>query len=178
MSLPLVILSKAKNVTLIVRPGLIRLAHKGYWNKDWMPTIDPPKNEEESKAAAKKYGLIRGDYKPEPEDGLGHGDHPDLPVVSAEERNPYEAFDYPEYKRNYGEPLNVNADMYGEDKRNMSRQKFSYSQKLGFFFGIMGVMAFMCFVPDYFAKLLFVKQMAKQYPSDGVTYYTFEKKEK
>jgi len=177
MSLPLSILSR--NLKLVIRPGTgaVRLyAQKGYWNKDWMPALEPPKNEEEKKAAAKKYGMIVEDYKPEPADGMGHGDYPDLPIVSTDERNPNEAYDYPEFKRNFGEPLHVDADLYGHDKRDMTRQKFSLWQKLGFFIGACSFVWACITLPDYYVKLLFIKQMKKQMPNHGVVYYTFEKK--
>jgi NADH dehydrogenase (ubiquinone) 1 beta subcomplex subunit 8 len=74
------------------------------WNKDWKPG-PYPKTPEERAAAAKKYGLRVEDYEPYPDDGLGYGDYPKLPRVSTESRDPYEEWDIPEIKRNYGEPV-------------------------------------------------------------------------
>ncbi|GAB6029639.1 hypothetical protein CHUAL_005376 [Chamberlinius hualienensis] len=77
-----------------------------YWNKDWQPG-QYPKTEAERAAAAKKYGLIPEDYKPFPisDTGINYGDYPQLENVSAECRDPYEAYDFPELRRNFGEPV-------------------------------------------------------------------------
>lgn len=72
------------------------------WNDDWKPG-KYPKTEEEKVAAAKRYGLLREDYEPYPDDGMGYGDYPKIDIVSAECRDPYEDFDFPAHNRNYGE---------------------------------------------------------------------------
>ena len=74
------------------------------WNKDWKPG-PYPRTQEERAAAAKKYGMRVEDYEPYPDDGTGYGDYPKLPRVSTESRDPYEEWDIPEVKRNYGEPV-------------------------------------------------------------------------
>lgn len=65
-----------------------------------------PKTKEEREAAAKKYGLHPSEYEPYPDDGLGHGDYPKLPDIAVEERDPFYPWDYPDAKRNFGEPVN------------------------------------------------------------------------
>jgi len=98
----------------------IREAHQpgtGYWNKDWRPG-PYPHTEEEKRAAAKKYGMLREDYEPYPDDGFGYGDYPKLPIVSSDERDSNEAYTQDHLKRNWGEPLHVDADLYGEDRFN------------------------------------------------------------
>lgn len=77
------------------------------WNKDWKPG-PYPKTEAERLAAAKKYGLLPQDYEPYPDDGTGYGDYPKLPVVSADARDPFYNWDYPDQKRNYGETVSMN----------------------------------------------------------------------
>jgi len=79
------------------------------WNRDWMPG-PYPKTLEERAEAAKKYNMRLEDYEPFPDDGMGYGDYPKLPVVSAAARDPYEDYDIPEQRRNYNEPVNE-ADM-------------------------------------------------------------------
>ena len=74
------------------------------WNHDWQPSQYPTTPAERA-AAAKKYGLREEDYEPYPEDGFGHGDYPMLPRTPANSRDPYENWDMPEYRRNYGEPV-------------------------------------------------------------------------
>nr|KAG5710930.1 hypothetical protein BaRGS_013664 [Batillaria attramentaria] len=86
-----------------------------YWNKDWKPGPFP-KTPEERAAAAKRYGLRVEDYNVYPDDGMGYGDYPKLPFASGDSKDPYEDWDIPELKRNYGEPLHALADIIGEDR--------------------------------------------------------------
>ena len=74
------------------------------WNKDWKPGPYPVTPEEKA-AAARKYGLRPDEYKPIPDDGIGAGDYPDLPLVSAESRDPYYPWDHPEHRRDFMEPV-------------------------------------------------------------------------
>ena len=62
-----------------------------------------PRTMEERIAAAKKYNLHPADYKPfegEKIEGVltGFGDYPDLPAISYDARDPYEAWDMPEVR--------------------------------------------------------------------------------
>lgn len=43
------------------------------------------------------------DYEPYPDDGSGYGDYPMIKPVGELEKNPWEAWDFPERRRNYGE---------------------------------------------------------------------------
>merc|ERR1712137_336946 len=101
------------------------------WNKDWKPGPFPLTPEERAKAA-KKYGLRVEDYDVYPDDGTGYGDYPNLPPVSGDSRDPYYDWDIPELKRNYGEPLNVDHDMFGEDRYNPNARP-RYSSRYMFF---------------------------------------------
>lgn len=74
------------------------------WNKDWKPG-PYPRTEEERKAAALKYGLEPSEYQPYPDDGTGHGDYPMLPERSAESKDPYYTWDFPELKKNLHETV-------------------------------------------------------------------------
>ena len=40
-----------------------------------------------------------------PDDGLGAGDYPDVPLVSADSRDPYYPWDHPEHRRDFMEPV-------------------------------------------------------------------------
>lgn len=66
-----------------------------------------PKTAEERAKSAKKYGLTPEEYEPYPDDGTGHGDYPKLPLVSGEGKDPYYPYDFPELKRNFGEPVRI-----------------------------------------------------------------------
>ncbi len=118
MSLPLILSRRLRAAPLSLQG--VR-CYAGYWNKDWRPG-PAPKNEEERRAAARKYNMIPDDYEPYPDDGTGYGDYPKLPIISAESRDPFYNYDYDELKRNHGEPLHVEADMYGEDRLDATRR--------------------------------------------------------
>ncbi|KAK4309205.1 hypothetical protein Pmani_019131 [Petrolisthes manimaculis] len=155
--------------------GLQTTRYAGAWNKDWMPG-PYPKTEEERLRAARKYGLRPDEYKPVPDDGLGAGDYPDVPLVSAESRNPFTNWDYPEHRRNFGEPLHQNFDIYGLDRINESQEpRFSSTHQ---FLSFASVMAF--FIGTYYFlenRKMHWPLMPKQFPNEGVAHYTFEKPE-
>ncbi|XP_076064339.1 NADH:ubiquinone oxidoreductase subunit ASHI [Oratosquilla oratoria] len=153
-------------LTQIVRSG-------GTWNKDWKPSVKVPKTEEEKAAAAAKYGMLPQDYETFPEDGTGHGDYPNLPPVSADSRDPYGNYDFPEYRRYYGEPVHLHVDMLGMDRYDANfKPRFTGTQQLGAFFGVMTVLfAAYIYLED---KKFHWPVMKKQYPGDGQVHYTFE----
>lgn len=128
---------------------------------------------EERAEAARKYGLRPDEYKPYADDGMGYGDYPNLPLVSAESRDPYEDWDYPEHRRNFGEPVHVDFDMYGLDRVNASQKlRFSMQQYALAFFGVMGVsLGVYYYLED---KKMHWPVLPKQYPGDGAVHYTFE----
>ena len=46
------------------------------------------------------------DYEPMPDDGMGFGDYPKIPPVSADMKSDWSDWDDPYNKRNFGEPVN------------------------------------------------------------------------
>jgi len=128
---------------LLLKKGLCSkqfVRHAGYWNKDWKPG-PYPKTEAERLAAAKKYGLLPQDYEPYPDDGTGYGDYPKLPVVSADARDPFYNWDYPDQKRNYGETLNVDWDKYIEERITSAPQRFDMKTKATYLGTVLGIFA-------------------------------------
>lgn len=95
---------------------------RNHWNKDFKPA-PYPSTQKEREASAKKYGIPIEEYKPYPDDGLGYGDYPHLKDESVEARDPNYPYDYPEYKRNFGEPIHADIDLYSEDRWNNSEKK-------------------------------------------------------
>uniref|UniRef100_A0A183CD70 NADH dehydrogenase [ubiquinone] 1 beta subcomplex subunit 8, mitochondrial n=1 Tax=Globodera pallida TaxID=36090 RepID=A0A183CD70_GLOPA len=69
------------------------VAQPGWYPRDHMPG-PYPRNEEERRAAAIKYGLRPEDYRPHhPHDFVNHiGDYPDVGVVALEQRDPYDNY--------------------------------------------------------------------------------------
>uniref|UniRef100_A0A7R9ATA8 NADH dehydrogenase [ubiquinone] 1 beta subcomplex subunit 8, mitochondrial n=1 Tax=Timema shepardi TaxID=629360 RepID=A0A7R9ATA8_TIMSH len=142
------------------------------WNKDYKPGPYPV-TQKERDAAAKKYGLLPAEYEPYPDDGLGYGDYPKLPAISGDDKDPYYPWDFPEHKRNFNEPIHVHADMYGEDRYNVSfRPRFSLLYMWTCFLGVVGgFFAVYYFMED---KKMFRPVVPKQYYRPGVVHYTFE----
>jgi len=143
-----------------------------YWNKDWKPG-PYPRTPEERAAAAKKYGMRLEDYQPYPDDGLGYGDYPMLPRVAAEARDPTEIWDMPEIRRNFGEPVHVDADILSEDKWNpTTRKRFSFVQMLTWLGVVWGGIIVIYILTLPYPHYLPV--MPKHYAKDGKRHYTFE----
>jgi len=180
MSLPVLLLAR-RLVNLhpsvskaLPKPFSTSNIQAGYWNHDWRPDTKIPKTVEEKRAAAKKYGLIPADYRPYPEDGTGVGDYPMLPPVSAESRNQNALFDMPELKRNFGEPLHIDADLYGEDRWNINaRYYITPNQMLFVFLGYMSVFLFLFWVGQHI-RICALRCMPKHYAHDGKKHYSFE----
>jgi len=150
----------------------------GYWNRDWMPALTLPKTEEEKRAAAKKYGLIPADYDTYKDDGTGYGDYPKLPMVSADSRDPHALYDMPEFKRNYGEPLHVDADMIGEDRWDINRRfRWSVPNMLLTYIGVMAGFGALFMLGEEI-KLIPVRMMPPHKLYEGKKHYSFELEDK
>ncbi|KAK6170948.1 hypothetical protein SNE40_019226 [Patella caerulea] len=159
------------------------------WNKDWQPGPFP-KTQEERIAAAKKYGLRVEDYQVYPDDGLGYGDYPKLPIVSGEHRDPYEDWDDPGSKTNYNEVRHVDHDLYLEYKLdpNRKRQVSLNKQLLQFLGAVTAIMVVYVLCEPY---PFFQPVLPKQFPFNDlylekggdpsmeptVKHYTFESPE-
>ncbi|CAL1271902.1 unnamed protein product [Larinioides sclopetarius] len=94
---------KSKPIVFNATKTIVRNSSITTWNKDWKPG-PYPRTKEERIAAAKKYKMLPEDYEPYPEEE-GYGDYPMFKKFHMESRHPFEAYDYPELKRNYGEPI-------------------------------------------------------------------------
>ncbi|VDK51160.1 unnamed protein product [Gongylonema pulchrum] len=64
-----------------------------------------PKNEEERRAAAIKYGMRLEDYRPiDKDDHFKHaGNYPDYGCVTYDHKDPHEDWSDPFHRRNWGE---------------------------------------------------------------------------
>lgn len=97
-----------------------------HFNKDWKPGPYPT-TQAEREAAAKKYGIPIEQYEPYPDDGMGYGDYPKLPNISVDRKDPNYPYDFPETKRNFGDPIHADSDIYSEDRYNNGEKVFSIS---------------------------------------------------
>ncbi|CAL4208007.1 unnamed protein product, partial [Meganyctiphanes norvegica] len=144
------------------------------WNKDWKPG-PIPKTPEEHAAAARKYGLRLDEYKPYPDDGIGLGDYPSLPNVSTDARNPFGQYDHPEHRRNFGEPIHADTDMFGLDRvDDTTNPRYSWQTQAMAFFGVMSACLAFYFMVDAPETKMHWPVMPKQYPGDGKVHYRFE----
>ncbi|VDO49933.1 unnamed protein product [Onchocerca flexuosa] len=89
----------------------------GWYPRDHMPD-DYPKNEEERRAAAIKYGMRPEDYKPHSKDDYYKyaGNYPDYGCVTYDHKDPYENWSDPHYRRNWGEGMQIRAMMHTSDR--------------------------------------------------------------
>ncbi|XP_022669814.1 NADH dehydrogenase [ubiquinone] 1 beta subcomplex subunit 8, mitochondrial-like [Varroa jacobsoni] len=146
-------------------------------NRDWKPG-PYPKTEAERRAAAKKYNMIYEDYKPYPENHDDTmGDYPMLPALGLESKNPYAAYDFPAYRRNYGEPIMHDFDMYTRERWNVTeRHHVTLIRQLFAFLGVVGAVAGYHALSEYYSFYceLSPVPITKQYPREGVVHYTFE----
>ncbi|XP_008287044.1 NADH dehydrogenase [ubiquinone] 1 beta subcomplex subunit 8, mitochondrial [Stegastes partitus] len=105
-----------------------------------------PKTPEERAAAAKKYNMIPEDYEPYPDKGEGYGDYPMLPNKSQHERDPWYSWDHSDLRRNWGETMHWDFDMYTRNRVDTSPTVVPYHSMVKDLFLFLGFMAFMFYV--------------------------------
>merc|ERR1711963_112643 len=148
-----------------------------YWNQDWKPG-PIPRTAEERAAAAKKYGIRPEDYKVLAEDKDDHqgrmvlhhlGDYPNLPVASHAMRDPWEDWDHPQDRRNYGDIIHHDAEVPGTEWYDKNRpgpggipHKSVWFRWCATFFGIW----IMWFLLEPYP--IFPPMMPKQYPFNNL----------
>merc|ERR1712141_609787 len=132
------------------------------WNYLWKPG-PYPETEEERLAAAKKYGLIPEDYEPYPNDGQWN-----------EAIGPHGLGDYPNLRRNFGEPMHYQFYWQQEVRGGYryTKQFRSMWWHIGAFLVTMGLIGSPFFLlRDYPLHPPITKA---QIPLPGEVYYTFE----
>ncbi|KAI4900932.1 hypothetical protein NFI96_001830 [Prochilodus magdalenae] len=102
-----------------------------------------PQTPEERAAAAKKYNLMLEDYQPYPDDGKGFGDYPMLPNRSQQERDPWYKWDHPDLRRNWGEPIHWDFDMFIRNRVDTSPSPVDWSTMSKTLLGFLGFMLLM-----------------------------------
>ncbi|XP_077406955.1 NADH dehydrogenase [ubiquinone] 1 beta subcomplex subunit 8, mitochondrial [Vanacampus margaritifer] len=125
-----------------------------------------PTTPEERAAAAKKYNMIPEDYQPYPDTGEGFGDYPKLPDRSQHERDPWYKWDHPDLRRNWGEPLHYDFDMYIRNRVDTSPTPASWNSMCIQLFGFIGFMLFMFYVGEKFP--CYQPVAPKQYPFNNL----------
>lgn len=172
MALASILLKKAlTSSSCLVRNSnaLVCAGVRNYHNTMYKPG-PYPKTQAEREASAKKYGMSIEEYEPYPED-MGYGDYPKLPDIGAESKDDFYPYDIPEFKRNFNEPINARAEIFGEDRYNISlRPRFSNTRMWVWFLGVMtGWFTLYYIMEDYKMERPVI---AKQLPHEG-PHYTF-----
>jgi len=146
------------------------------WNYLWKPG-PYPETEEARVAAAKKYGLIIEDYKPYPKGSdVMAGDYPDLPLVPEVLKDRMYAWDWPEYRRDYGEPVHENWWNWREtrnqpDDRRIHRM--TLAERITWLFSAFLILGVGFYVFEYHMPRYFRPVMGAELLSNG-PHYTFE----
>eukprot|EP00088_Acartia_fossae_P009847 TRINITY_DN14838_c0_g1_i1.p1 TRINITY_DN14838_c0_g1~~TRINITY_DN14838_c0_g1_i1.p1 ORF type:complete len:184 (+),score=37.35 TRINITY_DN14838_c0_g1_i1:28-579(+) len=169
--------SKAAFSTMTARMG----ASPAPWNYLWKPG-PYPETEDERVQAAKKYGLCIEDYKPYPKGSdVMAGDYPDMTLVPEAHRDPFYAWDCPEYRRDYGEPLHESFDMYRETRYTPPKNDaFTWGQRVQTMFMLFGTFLGLILICEDNTWIPKIQQpvSAIQTPKAGDVHYTFEPADK
>ncbi|UXI15349.1 hypothetical protein NH340_JMT01292 [Sarcoptes scabiei] len=144
------------------------------WVQDYKPG-PYPKTAAEREAAAKKYNLIPEDYEPY-EEGSGYGDYPKLPIVGEDDMDPYENFDFYYYRRNYGQTLHIDYDVYCSEKSDPNASVTAVPLSMIILY-LIAPFAFVILI--HVIDVVFDLHSAnptkpKHYYGDGKVHYSFE----
>ncbi|XP_077999940.1 NADH dehydrogenase [ubiquinone] 1 beta subcomplex subunit 8, mitochondrial-like [Glandiceps talaboti] len=102
---------RLRSQPLLRRQGVVALQSRNLeMGKDELPGPYPTTPEERAKAA-KKYNMRLEDYEPYPDDGLGWGDYPKLPIQHVDSRSHWDDWDFPDIRRNYGDVYHIDEDI-------------------------------------------------------------------
>ncbi|XP_060950874.1 NADH dehydrogenase [ubiquinone] 1 beta subcomplex subunit 8, mitochondrial [Limanda limanda] len=133
--------------------------------KDGLPGAFPQTPAEKA-AAAKKYNMTLAEYEPYPDKGEGFGDYPKLQDRSQHERDPWYKWDHPDLRRNWGEPMHWDFDLYIRNRVDTSPSPVSWSTMCKQLFGFIGFMLFMFYLGEKFPA--YQPVAAKQYPYNNL----------
>ncbi|KAI4470708.1 nadh-ubiquinone oxidoreductase ashi subunit [Holotrichia oblita] len=167
----LIISKKLIEFSFKYRPSLY-ISIRNHWDKDYKP-LAYPKTKAEREAAAAKYGLSISEYQVYPDDGAGLGDYPQVSTVSAAQRDAFYPWDYPELRRNYGEPFHRDFDLICEERYDLNAKHRTpgWLQWMQFILVLGGFLS----IQYFFDRCkMFPGLLPKQYPLQGKIHYTFE----
>ncbi|XP_046888277.1 NADH dehydrogenase [ubiquinone] 1 beta subcomplex subunit 8, mitochondrial [Hypomesus transpacificus] len=125
-----------------------------------------PTTPEEKAAAAKKYNMRVEDYEPFPDNGEGYGDYPKLADRSQHERDPWYKWDHPDLRRNWGEPMHWNFDMYTRNRVDTSPSPVDWGTMVKHLGGFIGFMLLMFYLGETFPS--YQPVAPKQYPYNNL----------
>ncbi|TKR86559.1 hypothetical protein L596_011131 [Steinernema carpocapsae] len=93
------------------------LTFDGWYPRDHRPG-PYPKNEEERRAAAIKYGVRPEDYKPINQNDVVRyaGDYPELGIITYDHKDPYDSWTDRMHRRDFGEMVGIDMMRYRGDR--------------------------------------------------------------
>jgi len=108
--------------------------------KDLVQPLDNevPLTPEERARLAAKYNLRPEDYEPLNSKDYNYGDYPKLPLESAVARDPFYDWDDVFHRRNYGEPILHDLEMYQPTARDTTPHIFDRYQMWPVLLGFIG----------------------------------------
>ena len=147
----------------------------------------PVTKEEKAKAAA-KYGMIPEDYEPYGENGYtGYdmGDYPKLIPRSCNERPGYINYDYPNWKRDFGEPFHANQHHFTDQRNDTGVKPWTIPKSMAAFVGLMFLQGCILFAtPHYHLPVSAAQVPARDEnslyvygPPAGTKHYLFDEKD-
>ncbi|XP_796479.1 NADH dehydrogenase [ubiquinone] 1 beta subcomplex subunit 8, mitochondrial [Strongylocentrotus purpuratus] len=147
---------------------VVRVSSARYASGDVSLPGPYPETPEERAAAAKKYGMRVEDYEPYADDGWGWGDYPKLKKQHADDRDPHGDWDFPEDRRNWGEVMHIEQDLFVRQRPNAYKQNrkiplWKQSMILG---GILTTLATLGILGNKYKY--FVPVGPKQYPFNNL----------
>ncbi|XP_026887345.2 NADH dehydrogenase [ubiquinone] 1 beta subcomplex subunit 8, mitochondrial [Electrophorus electricus] len=134
-------------------------------HKDMLPG-SYPKTAEERAAAAKKYNLTPQDYQPYPDNGMGLGDYPMLPDKSQQENDPWYQWDQQDLRRNWGEPVHWDFDMFTRNRVDTSPTPVDWPTMSKSLLGFLCLMLLMFGLGEVFPA--YQPVAPKQYPYNNL----------
>eukprot|EP00092_Neocalanus_flemingeri_P021575 GFUD01023400.1.p1 GENE.GFUD01023400.1~~GFUD01023400.1.p1 ORF type:complete len:179 (+),score=25.92 GFUD01023400.1:43-579(+) len=166
---------------VLAQKGCVRTINRGMaspapWNYLWKPG-PYPEDKDSRAAAAKKYGMLLEDYSPYEDRDVMAGDYPCLPIDPMSERSALYEWDHPEYRRNYGEPLQEQWWMY-QDTRISPNTNLRYTRpqmnrvQLAVFLAIVGLTILT--EGEYGIPKTTQQRLDQQLVTEGITHYSFE----
>ncbi|CAH8586969.1 unnamed protein product [Heterobilharzia americana] len=145
---------------------------------EWKPRPYPC-TKEEREAAARRYNLMPSDYKPFEENSIPPGDYFYTEPYNVKNLDPWEHYDYPRERRNFGDPVQFLAQAYTADgfdpvalRENLKGQPIwwvlikIFSPFIGFLILLHVCRGYSYFYPMKAKQFPYAKDMDKHYTFD------------
>ncbi|KAG7261621.1 hypothetical protein CRUP_000967 [Coryphaenoides rupestris] len=95
-----------------------------------------------------------------------YGDYPQLPDKSQQERDPWYRWDHPDLRRNWGEPMHWDFDLYIRNRVDTSPTVVPWATMTKQLLGFLGFMMFMFYMGEQFKA--YQPTAPKQFPYNNL----------